>query len=201
MDPTSNSKPRVSCRQPRAAGTTDTRACCGGVSRAGQAGQNGAREERPGGFQGGGGQDWSGAVTGPADLLSAKPNRRAGERWWRVGWAPGSWVDSQRQNWCPSPKARPQTGMWRGGSREGPIPPHQHSLGRTELQKQGHRPASGAATAPAGPGHQPRRRAHSKVSHCFLSCSTEPGAGAGAGAGLTSCLVFHSRSSKGSLAS
>lgn len=38
--------------------------------------------------------------------------------------------------------------------------------------------------------------AHSKVSHCLRSCSTE----AGAGAGLTSCLVFRSKSSKGSLA-
>lgn len=45
----------------------------------------------------------------------------------------------------------------------------------------------------------PQCLAHSKVSHCFLSCSTEPGAGAGAG--LTSCLVFRSKSSKGSLAS
>lgn len=36
--------------------------------------------------------------------------------------------------------------------------------------------------------------AHSKVSHCLRSCSTE------AGAGLISCLVFSSKSSKGSLA-
>lgn len=52
----------------------------------------------------------------------------------------------------------------------------------------------------------PQGLAHSKVSHCFLSCSTESGAGAGAGAGartglgLTSCLVFCNKSSKGSLA-
>lgn len=42
------------------------------------------------------------------------------------------------------------------------------------------------------------RVSHSNVSHCFLSCSTEPGAGTGAG--LTSCLVFRNKSSKGSLA-
>lgn len=42
------------------------------------------------------------------------------------------------------------------------------------------------------------RPAHSKVSHCLRSCSTE--AGAGAELGLTSCLVFRSKSSKGSLA-
>lgn len=46
------------------------------------------------------------------------------------------------------------------------------------------------------------RPPHSKVSHCLRSCSTEVGAGvrAGAGLGLTSCLVFRSKSSKGSLA-
>lgn len=47
-----------------------------------------------------------------------------------------------------------------------------------------------------------QRPAHSKVSHCLRSCSTEveAGARAGAGLGLTSCLVFRSKSSKGSLA-
>lgn len=48
-----------------------------------------------------------------------------------------------------------------------------------------------------GQWHRP---AHSKVSHCLRSCSTEVGAGVGAGVGLTSCLVFRSKSSKGSLA-
>lgn len=92
--------------------------------------------------------------------------------------------------------------MWRGGGEaEGPIPPHQQSLGRMERQeKQGRWPGSWGGTQPLlGSAAQPQCLAHSKVSHCFLSCSTEPGVGAGAG--LTSCLVFHSKSSKGSLAS
>lgn len=55
--------------------------------------------------------------------------------------------------------------------------------------------AAGEAGQPAS-AHPTLSAAHSKVSHCFLSCSTEPGA-----AELMSCLVFCNKSSKGSLAS
>lgn len=120
-----------------------------------------------------------------------------------MGWAPRGWVDSQTRTGAFLQRPDLREGYVEGrGGREGPIPPHQQSLGRTELQeKQGPWPGSGGGAQPLLGSATPPASvlAHSKVSHCFLSCSTEPGAGAGAG--LTSCLVFHSKSSKGSLAS
>lgn len=129
---------------------------------------------------------WPGAVVGPADLFSAKPNQGCRGGGGRAGQVPGSWVNSQAgtgailQRWT----------VWRGGgaAERGPIPSHQQKLGRNRVAGE----AGPASLVPS-----PWCLAHSKVSHCFLSCSTEPGAGAG----LTSCLVFRNKSSKGSLAS
>lgn len=81
-----------------------------------------------------------------------------------------------------------------GGGREGshPYPPAEPG----QNQWQGSLGAAAVGDAHSGLARLPSGLAHSKVSHCFLSCSTEPGAGAG----LTSCLVFCNKSSKGSLA-
>lgn len=108
------------------------------------------------------------------------------------------------QNWCLSPKARPQRGVCGGGGEAERVPSLLTSSAWVEPSCRKSRATglgAGAAHSPcwARPPRQPQCLAHSKVSHCFLSCSTEPGVGAGAG--LTSCLVFHSKSSKGSLAS
>lgn len=106
------------------------------------------------------------------------------------------------QNWCLSPKARPQMGMWREvGRQRGSHPSSPAEPGWNGVAGEAGPLAweLGWRTALPGLVAQPQCLAHSKVSHCFLSCSTEPGVGAGAG--LTSCLVFHSKSSKGSLAS
>lgn len=87
------------------------------------------------------------------------------------------------------------------GSREGPIPSTGRTWAETEQQgKQGQlasEPQRRQSSAQAQACPSPHCLAHSKVSHCFLSCSTEPRAGAG----LMSCLVFRNKSSKGSLAS
>lgn len=89
-------------------------------------------------------------------------------------------------NWRHSPEMG--SVARRRGGREGshPFPPVEP--GQKQQQGKEGQPASARPTLSA---------AHSKVSHCFLSCSTEPGAGAE----LTSCLVFCNKSSKGSLAS
>lgn len=65
---------------------------------------------------------WPGAIAGPADLFSAKPNWGGRERV-VVGQEPRSWVDSQAgtgailQRWA----------VWRGGgaAERVPIPSHQ----------------------------------------------------------------------------
>lgn len=111
-------------------------------------------------------------------------------RWW-AGRAPGTGS-------IPRPEMVPFSSSQtsdvsrmegRGGGREGPTPSHQEPGQQQWQGKQGQLGAAGVRSSQC--------LAHSKVSHCFLSCSTEPGAGAG----LTSCLVFRSKSSKGSLAS
>lgn len=159
----------------------------------GQAGQDRAPEERSGCFQREGGQDWSGAVTGPANPTGVLG--RGGGRWDGCPGA-GRFPD---QNWCPSPKASPQVGMWRGrGAERVPSLLTSRAWGERSCRKSRAAGGSGGGAQPLLGPATPLGSvlAHSKVSHCFLSCSTEPGAGAG----LTSCLVFHSKSSKGSLA-
>lgn len=102
-----------------------------------------------------------------------------------------NWVDSQTRSGAilQQPDLRHEqyggVGGWQRGSH--PFPP-----GPWAAAVAGEAGRLGAAGV-----RSPQCPAHSKVSHCFLSCSTEPGAGAG----LTSCLVFRSKSSKGSLVS
>lgn len=140
-----------------------------------------------------------------AQLTSLVQNllRGAGKGWWQGGVGAQGLGPFPGQNWHHSLAARPQ--RWvvcRGGGAAdgGPIPSHQQNLGRNGAGEAGLAGWPGAQW-PAAHGWArlalARRLAHSKVSHCFLSCSTEPGAGAG----LTSCLVFRNKSSKGSLVS
>ena len=143
------------------------------------------------------------------DLFSAKSNRGAEEGGGRWGGHPGAGL-SPKPELVPLPSGETsELGSVEGrrGGREGLSLPTSRAW--AEKQSKRKRRASWPQSLAVWVRHaglgcpSPRCPAHSKVSHCFLSCSTEPGAGAGAGAGagLTSCLVFRSKSSKGSLAS
>lgn len=183
---------RVSCGRAHAEGTTDTHACPGGVSKA----RPGLRRRGLEGLSGGkvGRTGLGRPLAQPTSLVQNPQGCWGG--WWWVGRAPGSWAVWGRgaaESACPFPPAEPGRNRARG--KGGPA----------GLRAQGAGHHVGTLLSPRPPG--PRCPAHSKVSHCFLSCSTEPGAGAGAGAwagawaGLTSCLVLRSKSSKGSLVS
>lgn len=184
-----------------------------GCPRPGQSGQDRARDKGLEGLSGGKvSRTGLGRPLARLTFLVQNPTGVLGRVVVGGEWVPGSWVESQttagafaqrrdlRAGWC---------GREEGRQRE-PDPSHQQSPAETARGKGG--PAGlraqrcGCATwarrSVLG-RPSPRCPAHSKVSHCFLSCSTEPGAGAGAWAwaGLTSCLVFRSKSSKGSLVS
>lgn len=140
---------------------------------------------------------WGRSLAQLTYLFSAKPNRAAGE-------GGGGWDGRPGAESIPRPELVPSSGRTSEmgsveGKRDGkrgsrPFPPAEPGRKRSGADRLG-AAACAARAGPRTPG--PQCPAHSKVSHCFLSCSTEPGAGAG----LTSCLVFRSKSSKGSLAS